>query len=185
MVRKPILVTMSEDKIMPEEFSEEKKETESIASLTEPEDTEEIKKEISDAIDTVVNDDFDDVFSEPEFESFYHANPEEFQASYSNVLKYWHRDDSPVELSTHYDKGYTSSDGSDQKSVIIAQETKEYNTAIKTNFNARVRNEFGLSIPGTEETFAEKESNFMFKVLNPGLWKFMYDASAYMVFSSK
>lgn len=155
-----------------------------IATLTEPDETEEIKKEIKDAIDEVIKDSSSKKITETgqDFSDAYQARHEDFHTSYSNVLKYWQRDDSPTELSTYYDISYKSDDF---REVIVSQQTKEFNTAIKTNYNAKMRNEFGLFMPGTEETFEEKQSNLMFKALNPGLWKFMYDASAYMVFSEK
>lgn len=119
-----------------------------------------------------------------EFDLF-HQGHEEVQTSYPDTLKYWQRnDDSPAELNTYYDRKYQSDAESDQRAVAV-HETKAFNIAIKTNYNARIRHEFGVSLPDSEETFEERESNFMFKALNPGLWKFMYDASAYLVFSAK
>ncbi|MBD3362025.1 hypothetical protein GF358_04520 [Candidatus Woesearchaeota archaeon] len=158
----------------------ETEEIKSIASLTEPDETELINKEIEDAIDSVID---DTDISEPVTVDLdvYQQMPEQIETSYSNILQYWQREDSPTTLNTYYEKPYQSD--KQENNTIQARETKAFNTAIKTNFHAKMKNE-GLFV-GEYETFEEKESNLFFKAMNPGLWKFMYDASSFMVFSTK
>ena len=179
-------MTQPDELDMPKVAEPEYIEEVNIEKLAEPDETEEIEKEIKNAIDDVVKDSKTETIATTStgFDMYDHNAHEEFQTSYSNILKYWAREDTPTELSTYYDKkeSQTISDG---REAILAQQAKDYNTAIKTNFNAKMKNEMGGSMPGTEETFQEHERNIIFKALNPGLWKFMYDSSAYMVFSAK
>ncbi len=179
-----LTITQPDELNMPKITEPEDLEGLNIATLAEPDETEEKEKEINDAIDAVVKEIKTETTTENHgsFDVYNHNAHEEFQTSYSNILKYWAREDSPTELSTYYDTEQQLSDG---RKEIIAQQTKDYNTAVKTNFNAKMKNEMGGSMPGTEETFQEHERNIIFKALNPGLWKFMYDSAAYMVFSVK
>jgi len=155
---------------------------EDIALLTEPDEIDEVKqdlKEISDAVKDVTEESSIDSSFEGEY-VLHHANQE---YSSPDISKYWARDEE--EFSTSYSLGYRTNADLEPESIIVSQQTRDYNNAVRANFNARMRNEFGLFLPDAEESFDEKERNMMFKALNPGLWKFMYDASAYMVFSGR
>ena len=172
-----LIFTMSgeiESKTEPDEF----RNSQDLEAISEK-STE--MDEVKNAIDDIVKDS-ETIENFTEFHDYDFESNENLETSYSNVLKYWQRDE-PIELSTNYAK-YEANEDPSFKKDIIKQENKTYNSAMKINFNARIKHEYGVSF-GQSETIDEHERRIVFQALNPSMWKFMYEASSFLVFSAK
>jgi len=145
----------------------------------------EIKKEVNQAIETALDDE-----ESEEFESIEKTVQDEdnlvspssdsvFYNSNTNIASYWHNADSDS-LHTYYQDDI-SSEYVQSDSANIAEETKQFNTAVKENYNARIKNEIGMDMEDSDLSQEEKERSFTFKIMNPSLWKFMYEASSCLV----
>ncbi len=174
------IILKTEEQTEPDEFNSSDDLEEISENSTEPDDL----KEVAEAIDSIVKDsETDSIDNFTDFNEYDFEAPQGVEPSYNNILKYWLKDEAK-ELSTYYDTGYQLKADPSFKKEITAQENKVFNTAMKTNFNARMKHEYGVSF-GQTETIDQEARNLVFKSLNPSMWKFMYEASSFLVFSEK
>lgn len=145
---------------------------------------QEIEEEVDDAIDDVLDDTEDDADSlentVDDADVKFDSNSSEISAYHSaNITSYWQMDDE-TSLNPYYEKE-ADAEYSGNTEAYIAEETKQFNTAVKENYNARIKNELGLEFQDEELSEQEKSLSYTFKIMNPSLWKFMYEASSYLV----
>jgi len=146
----------------------------------------EIKREVNQAIENALDDEeseeFDTIEKTVQDEDTIVVNASSDSVRYNsntNIASYWHSADSDS-LHTYYQDDI-SSDYVQSDSVNITEETKQFNTAVKENYNARIKNEIGMDMEDSDLSQEEKERSFTFKIMNPSLWKFMYEASSCLV----
>lgn len=144
---------------------------------------QEIEEEVDEAIDDIVDDeeDTDSIDSTIDNEDAkFGNNTSEISAYHSaNITSYWQMDGEDSS-NPYYDKeADTEYTGSTE--TYIAEETKQFNTAVKENYNARIKNDLGANFEDEDISEDEKARTYAFKVMNPCLWKWMYEASSYLV----
>jgi len=146
---------------------------------------QEIEEEVDEAIDDILDDEEDDTDSLDnafdDEDARLGNDSSDFSAYHSaNITSYWQASDEESELNPYYEKDadaeYTGS-----PEAYVAEETKQFNTAVKENYNARIKNELGSNFEDEDISEEEKARTYAFKVMNPCLWKWMYEASSYLV----
>lgn len=149
---------------------------------------QEIEEEVDNAIDDILD-------NEEEADSLENAiddkdtkfgnNASEISAYHSaNIISYWHLSDDDEALSTYYDDKDKYDACTDYTAASIAQETGEIKAAATRIYDAKVCREMGLSVDEDSDLSAkDREQTVMFKIMHPGLWKWMYEVSSTMIFS--
>lgn len=144
----------------------------------------EVEEEVDNAIDDVLDegkDDRDNIENAVGNEdSEQQSRSSEISAYRSvNITQYWHsgsrENDNP-----YYEKE-ADAEYSGSTSAFVGEETKQFNTAVKENYNARMKNELGIAMEDDELSEDEKARTYTFKIMNPSLWKWMYEASSCLV----
>ena len=144
---------------------------------------QEIEEEVDEAIDDILDDEEETDSLENTVDNEdakFNDNSSEISAYHSaNIASYWQMDDGDS-LNPYYDKeADTEYTGSTE--TYIAEETKQFGTAVKENYNAKLKNELGADFQDEELSDDEKARSYTFKIMNPCLWKWMYEASSFLV----
>ena len=149
---------------------------------------QEIEKEVDEAIDDILDDEEETDSLENAVENEdakFNDNASEISAYHSaNITSYWHLSDDEEDLSTYYDDKDKYDVCTDYTAASIAQETGDIKAAAERIYDAKVCRELGLSVDEDSDFSAkDREQTTMFKIMHPGLWKWMYEVSSTMIFS--
>lgn len=145
---------------------------------------QEIEEEVDDAIEDILGEEEDDAetiegaidtkdakLNDTTSEiSVYHS---------ADIMRYWQIDNNNSPNPYYKKEAATEYTGSAE--AFIGAETKQFDTAVKENYNTRMRNELGITIEDDELSEEEKARSYTFKIMNPSLWKWMYEASSFLV----
>jgi hypothetical protein len=147
----------------------------------------EIEEEVDDAIDDIVDDEEDSDSIEDAVDSGdarLESSASEISAYHSaNIASYWNFSDDEA-LNTYYDDKDKYDVCADYSAASIAQETEDIKAAATRVYDAKVCRELGLSADEDSDLSAkDREQTMMFKIMHPGLWKWMYEVSTCMSFS--